>query len=70
MSTQKALEKYEWLKDYSWKLVAVDTDKYTAKTYLENADGYFVRVPAGKKSSMPVQTCLMLGSKKSIPDRT
>lgn len=65
MSTQKALEKYEWLKDYSWKLVQVDADKYTAKTYLENADGYFIRVPAGKKSSMPVQTCLMLDSKKA-----
>ncbi len=64
MSTHKAMEKYEWLKDYSWKLVQVDTDKYTSKAYLENADGYFVRVPAGKKSSMPVQTCLMLGSKK------
>ncbi len=63
MSTHKAMEKYEWLKDYSWKLVQVDADKYTAKTYLEDADGYFIRVPAGKKSSMPVQTCLMLGSK-------
>ncbi|HHV23802.1 MAG TPA: SufD family Fe-S cluster assembly protein [Methanosarcina sp.] len=64
MSTQKALKKYEWLKEYSWKLVAVDTDKYTAKTYLENADGYFIRAPAGKKSSLPVQTCLLLGSNK------
>jgi len=64
MSTQKALGKYEWLKDYSWKLVSVDTDKYTAKTYLENADGYFIRVPAGKKSSLPVQTCLLLGKDK------
>ena len=65
MSTHKAMEKYEWLKDYSWKLVQVDADKYTAKTYLEDADGYFIRVPAGKKTSMPVQTCLMLGSKKA-----
>ncbi|MDM7919831.1 MAG: SufD family Fe-S cluster assembly protein [Methanosarcina sp.] len=65
MSTHKAMEKYEWLKDYSWKLVQVDADKYTAKTYLEDADGYFIRVPPGKKSAMPVQTCLMLGSKKS-----
>lgn len=65
MSTHKAMEKYEWLKDYSWKLVQVDADKYTAKTYLEDADGYFIRVPAGKKSTMPVQTCLMLGSKKA-----
>jgi Fe-S cluster assembly scaffold protein SufB len=64
MSTHKALEKYEWLKDYSWKLVQVDADKYTAKAYLEDADGYFVRVSAGKKASMPVQTCLLLGSKK------
>lgn len=64
MSTRKALQKYEWLKEYSWKLVAVDTDKYTAKTYLEDADGYFIRVPAGKKSSLPVQTCLLLGSDK------
>ena len=64
MSTQKALKKYEWLKEYSWKLVAVDTDKYTAKTFLENADGYFIRAPAGKKSSLPVQTCLLLGSNK------
>ena len=63
MSTHKALEKYDWLKDYSWKLVQVDADKYTAKTYLEDADGYFVRVAAGKKAAMPVQTCLMLGSK-------
>ncbi len=43
MSTHKALEKYDWLKDYSWKLVQVDADKYTPKTYLEDADGYFVR---------------------------
>ena len=66
MSTRKALQKYEWLKEYSWKLVAVDTDKYTAKTYLEDADGYFIRVPPGKKSSMPVQTCLLLGSDRAF----
>lgn len=66
MSTRKALQKYEWLKEYSWKLVAVDTDKYTAKTYLEDADGYFIRVPPGKKASMPVQTCLLLGSDRAF----
>ncbi len=63
MSTKKAMETHEWLKDYAWKLVAVDTDKYTAKSYLEDADGYFIRAPAGKKTVFPVQTCLMLGSK-------
>ncbi len=64
MSTRTALQKHEWLKDYAWKLVAVDADKYTAKSYLENADGYFIRAPAGKKTVFPVQTCLLLGSKK------
>lgn len=64
MSTKKALETHEWLKDYVWKLVAVDADKYTAKSYLEDADGYFIRAPEGKKTVFPVQTCLLLGSKK------
>lgn len=63
MSLQAALKKYEWLKDYSWKLVKPDADKYTAMSYLQNADGYFIRAPAGKKSQMPVQTCLLIGSK-------
>ncbi|WP_440956933.1 SufB/SufD family protein [Methanosarcina sp. Mfa9] len=64
MSTQTALQKHEWLKDYAWNLVAVDADKYTAKSYLEDADGYFIRAPAGKKTVFPIQTCLLLGSKK------
>ncbi|ABE51473.1 SufB/SufD family protein [Methanococcoides burtonii] len=63
MSLHEALEKHDWLKDYSWKLVSVDADKYTAKSYLEDANGYFIRAPAGQKSSMPVQTCLVMGHK-------
>ncbi|MBC7085033.1 MAG: SufD family Fe-S cluster assembly protein [Methanomethylovorans sp.] len=65
LSLQNALKKYDWLKDYSWNLVKPDTDKYTAISYLQNADGYFIRAPAGKKSKMPVQTCLLIGSKNS-----
>ena len=26
---EKALEKYEWLKEYCWKIVPADKDKYT-----------------------------------------
>ncbi|WP_445475812.1 SufB/SufD family protein [Methanococcoides methylutens] len=63
MSIHDALKKYEWLKDYSWKLVPVDTDKYTATSYLENANGYFIRAPAGQISKLPVQTCLLLGTR-------
>jgi len=64
MSLQDAIKKYDWVKDYFWKLVKPDADKYTAMTYLQDADGYFIRAPAGKKSKMPVQTCLLIGSKE------
>lgn len=63
MSLQDALKKYDWVKDYSWKLVKPDADKYTAMSYLQNSNGYFIRAPAGKKSRMPVQTCLLIGSR-------
>ncbi|WP_292467347.1 SufD family Fe-S cluster assembly protein [Methanolobus sp.] len=63
MSLRDAMKTHEWVKDYSWKLVKPDTDKYTAMSYLQDANGYFIRAPAGKKSKMPVQTCLLIGSK-------
>lgn len=62
MSTQQALSKHDWVKDYYWKAISPDTDKYTAATYMENADGYFIRAIAGQSVSLPVQTCLLLGS--------
>lgn len=60
MPLSKALEEHAWARDYSWKMVPVDADKYTAKSYLENADGYFIRALAGQKVQLPVQTCLMM----------
>jgi len=30
MPVSQALEKYDWMSDYWWQAVAVDTDKYTA----------------------------------------
>jgi Fe-S cluster assembly scaffold protein SufB len=65
MSTQQALRKYDWVRDYYWRAVSPDADKYTATTFLENADGYFIRAPTGRNSKLPVQTCLLLGSKNT-----
>ncbi|ADI74823.1 SufBD protein [Methanohalobium evestigatum Z-7303] len=62
--TKQAREKYDWLDDYAWNLVPVDTDKYTAATYLQQPNGYFIRAHAGKKETLPVQTCLLLGNKE------
>jgi len=60
MSTQEALDKYDWLKDYWWKLVAVDTDKYTALAELKWDRGYFLRVLEGQKVTLPLQSCLFI----------
>jgi hypothetical protein len=60
MSTTEALRKYDWLKDYWWRAVKVDTDKYTAQAELKLHEGYFIRALPGAKVSIPVQACLYL----------
>jgi uncharacterized protein len=59
MPIKKALEQ-EWIKEYYWKLVAVDADKYTAAVELNLHDGYVIRALPGSKSIYPVQACLYL----------
>jgi uncharacterized protein len=66
MSTKDALAKYDWLKDYNWKAVDPSKDKYTAKSYLEDSDGYFIRVKAGYHVKNPVQTCMLLNKNKAV----
>ncbi len=60
MATSQALEKYDWLSDYWWQAVVVDTDKYTASVELNQHNGYFIRSLSGSKSIYPVQACLYL----------
>jgi len=57
---RKALEKYDWINEYYWKLVSVDTDKYTAAAELGLHNGYVIRALPGSKSIYPVQACLYL----------
>ncbi|MFO7772619.1 MAG: SufD family Fe-S cluster assembly protein [Dehalococcoidia bacterium] len=60
MAVSQALEKYDWLTDYWWQAVAVDTDKYTANVELNQNNGYFIRALPGHKTIHPVQACLYL----------
>lgn len=55
-----AVQRYEWAKDLLWSLVAVDADKYTARTELELDNGYFIRAYKGAHISQPVESCLYL----------
>jgi len=60
-SITSALKKYDWLKDYFWKAVPVDTDKYTATAQVAPHHGYFIRALPGAKSTFPLQACLFMG---------
>ena len=66
MSISQAQEKYDWLPDYWWRAVAVDTDKYTANVELSHGDGYFIRALPGYKTVLPVQACLYLAKARLI----
>ncbi|MBW1739651.1 MAG: SufD family Fe-S cluster assembly protein [Deltaproteobacteria bacterium] len=60
MPIKEALKQYDWVEDYYWKLMAVDTDKYTARAQLDLHDGYVIRALPGTKVIYPVQACLYL----------
>jgi len=60
MSTKEAFKKHNWLKDYWWRLIDVDTDKYTALAELNWDHGYFFRVLEGQKVTLPLQSCLFI----------
>ena len=68
MGMNVALDKYGWIKDYMWKAVAPDTDKYTAQTAIREAEegnsGYFIRSLPGAKEVFPLQACMFIGDEK------
>jgi uncharacterized protein len=64
MAVSEALKKYDWILDYWWRAVAVDTDKYTASVELNQHNGYFIRALPGSKTIYPVQACLYLARPK------
>jgi len=60
LSTDEALKKHSWLREYWWKAVPVDADKYTSQAELKWTKGYFLRALPGVKSVYPLQACLFL----------
>jgi Fe-S cluster assembly scaffold protein SufB len=62
LSIADALKRYDWLKDYSWKVMPKDRDEYTkAVAAQENPRGYVIIGRKGTKNILPVQACLYLG---------
>ncbi|MFH1240834.1 MAG: SufD family Fe-S cluster assembly protein [Pseudomonadota bacterium] len=60
MPIRRALEDHEWIREYYWKLVQVDMDKYTAAAELDLHDGYVIRALPGSKGIYPIQACLYM----------
>ncbi len=59
MSIRDAMEKYDWVKDYMWRIVKRDKDEYTKMT-AEDFNGYFIRALPDSKIDIPVEACLYL----------
>ncbi|HUH78552.1 MAG TPA: SufD family Fe-S cluster assembly protein [Methanoregula sp.] len=62
LSYKRAMEKYAWLKDYSWNVVQKDKDEIT-KYVADQKDpkGYVIIGHKGSSNIVPLQACLFLG---------
>ncbi|MDD1677504.1 MAG: SufD family Fe-S cluster assembly protein, partial [Methanomicrobiales archaeon] len=62
LSIADALAKYDWLKEYSWNVVAKDKDEYTQYVAAQkDPRGYVIIAHTGSKNILPIQACLYLG---------
>ncbi len=66
--TSQALKKYPWAKNYLWKVVDKNKDKFTREVARFPQEGYFIRVKKNKKVKIPVQACLYI-KKKNLKQR-
>lgn len=60
-----ALEKYEWLRRLMFNLVDADMDGQTRMVADQSSPlGYFIRISAGQKVMLPIQTCYLIRTDK------
>jgi len=53
-------ERWDEVKEYFWRLIPVDMDKYTAVTFLKGSGGCYIRVKKNTRAELPIQTCFLL----------
>ena len=66
LNLREALNQLDFLRDFYWRLIPVDVDKFTALAALYEESGYVVIADKGFKSDKPVQACLLIRSPKSL----
>ncbi len=60
LPVKEALKAPDFVENYWWQAVQVDTDKYTAASSLDLDNGYFIRCLPGEKVVYPLQACLYI----------
>lgn len=62
LSYKAAMAKYDWLKDYVWKVVAKEKDEITKYVAAQDdPKGYVIIAHKGSNNIFPIQACLYLG---------
>lgn len=60
MNITEALQKYDGLPEYFWKVLDPNQDEVTKSVHDNLHGGYFIRARAGAKIKTPVQSCLFI----------
>ena len=63
MDIKTALQKYDWLDNYMWKLVDKNKDEFTKKVAQDYSGGYFMRILPRAELTFPLQSCLLITQK-------
>ena len=62
LSYKQAMTKYDWLKEYNWKVVSPEKDEVTRYVAAQkDPKGYVIIAHAGSSNILPIQACLYLG---------
>lgn len=68
MSIKDALEKFDGLSEYWWKVLSPDKDAYTSRADQHLDNGYFIRVAPGASVDYPLQACMYLSADRLAQD--
>jgi len=65
LSYKKAMEKYDWLKEYAWKVVSPEKDDITKHVAAQkDPKGYVIIAHKGSSNIFPIQACLFVGKEQ------
>ncbi|MBC7195498.1 MAG: SufD family Fe-S cluster assembly protein, partial [Caldisericia bacterium] len=60
LQLNEAIDKYEFVKDYIFKIVDKNKDAYTRLVSRKGISGFFIRTFPNVKTSFPIQTCFLI----------